>query len=291
VNGTPHNPYAAPQAEVADRAANRLPLPVPIVKALIAAALAFAIWAVIFTFESFALQGTRSWVFLAETIAPLAILQAWVLTEIRRGSTWARFAQAVLVVCAGIGMVPILVDLGQSEPLLASIELVDLFLGAGAVYLLFVPGRDWFQRRNYMDLHGTAAPPRNVTIALGLIAAATIVQTAFKVWEFLRDGDFGGDPRAWVRTLAWCGIVAMLCIHMSRRQNWARLVYVAITLVVFLEQCYYFGAARRELGEDAHLLWSVRFLVPLALPLALALVAVHLLCFSSGAWFRAVDRR
>lgn len=128
--------------------------------------------------------------------------------------------------------------------------------------------------------------PRGVTIALGLILGAVLLQALTNIYG-LQQVNFQTD-HPWLVGFNFASylLYGIFCHQMAQRRGWPRLVLLVITLVVFAQLCLVLGAAWRILfGEEmAYLL--PRFLFIRVFPLAMTLAALHLLFFSSGTWFR-----
>ena len=128
--------------------------------------------------------------------------------------------------------------------------------------------------------------PRAVSIALGLVLGAVILQMLSLLlflqetnWQVFRPWPWAGRAFDWL-------LVGFLCHQMSRRRNWARIVLLCLALISFAQLCYGIGAARRYLLKEEFLDLMPRFVLVQVLPVAMTLLALHLLFFSSGDWFR-----
>ena len=72
----------------------------------------------------------------------------------------------------------------------------------------------------------------------------------------------------------------------ARAKGWARLVLLILTVIGFAQVCMAAGMAWRRAPEMWEFLLGFPYLFGTVLPLVLNFVALHLLYFSSGKWFR-----
>jgi len=129
------------------------------------------------------------------------------------------------------------------------------------------------------------ARPRGVNIALALIGAALAMQV-FGTLRNLQDTGFHVDsPWPLAGRVLDILVFAVLLERIARGKGWARTVLLAINLWSFALLCYGIGLAIRY-TLDYELFFSPEFLFLRALPMILNFVALHLLYFSNGAWFR-----
>jgi ABC-type xylose transport system permease subunit len=128
--------------------------------------------------------------------------------------------------------------------------------------------------------------PRNVTIALVLLSAALAIP-ALNALKALQDTNFQ-VAYLWpfARYVIFLALVAILIFLLARAKGWARPVLLILTLVGFAQVCTAVGMAWRRAPEMWEFLLSFPYLFGTVLPLVLNFVALHLLYFSSGKWFR-----
>jgi hypothetical protein len=128
--------------------------------------------------------------------------------------------------------------------------------------------------------------PRNVNIALALIGAGVVLLVFVVLRDFQSQG-FHVESSRWLLTsAAWCIVYAVICHQITRRRDWARLVLLILTVASFLQLCWAVGATWRAFPDLWSDFFSASFVLSRLLPVAMNLVALHLLYFSSGNWFR-----
>jgi len=134
-----------------------------------------------------------------------------------------------------------------------------------------------------------AAPrvrPRSVNIALGLIVGGLLLQLLLQVWHLWQVNFSIGDT--WQSALA-AGlflIYGLLCHQLARGRSWPRIILLILTLGGFASTCFALGYARKLDIPLTDLLTTPVFLFNRLLPMLLNFIALHLLFFSSGTWFR-----
>ena len=139
-----------------------------------------------------------------------------------------------------------------------------------------------------IDLPAPALPerPRNVNIALVLVGAGLLIQLLAKL-KYLQDSGFQVDnPVALALAGVDFAIMGVIFHQLARGKRWARLVMLILMLLVFAQQCTVVGYVWRQLPDMWDWLPSAQWLVPRVLPMAMDFIALHLLYFSSGDWFR-----
>ena len=128
--------------------------------------------------------------------------------------------------------------------------------------------------------------PRNVNIALCLIGGGALVQ-ALAVLKNLQDSYFQVyDPRSMALVAADFAIVGVILYLLARGKSWARILLLILALVAFARLCTAIGYAWRQDPELWESLLGAETLVVRVLPAVMNFVALHLLYFSSGDWFR-----
>jgi hypothetical protein len=128
--------------------------------------------------------------------------------------------------------------------------------------------------------------PRNVSVALYLMGGSLLLQFLVQVWSFQRNGFHILQPRETAIAVAWIALGVLLCHQLARGKGWPRIVLSIVMLGNFVTTAYYLGFALRHSPQDLVFFYSTRFLLNRALPLLMNLVALHLLYFASGDWFR-----
>ena len=130
------------------------------------------------------------------------------------------------------------------------------------------------------------ARPRNVTIALVLLLVALAIP-ALSALKTLVDANFQVETLQNLASYAiYLGLMAVLIFLIARAKGWARLVLLILTIIGFAQLCMAVGMAWRRAPEMWEFLLSFPYLFGTVLPLVLNFVALHLLYFSSGKWFR-----
>lgn len=128
--------------------------------------------------------------------------------------------------------------------------------------------------------------PRSVNIALALLGAGVVLLVLVVLRDFQNEGFHVDSPRRILVPAAWCIFYAVICHQITRGRDWARLVLLILTVASFLQLCWVVGATWRMFPDLWSDLFSATFLLSRLLPMAMNLVALHLLYFSSGDWFR-----
>jgi hypothetical protein len=127
--------------------------------------------------------------------------------------------------------------------------------------------------------------PRAVNIALVLAGLALLIPLLADL-KALQDAQFQfGNLRYW---MLYGGQVVLLCLlyhQMAHGRNWARVIYLILVLLTFAKLFWTVGGIVRLMPEQIPMLYGPTFIAARWLPLALNLVALHLLYFSSGNWF------
>ena len=128
--------------------------------------------------------------------------------------------------------------------------------------------------------------PRKVTIALVLLSIALAIP-ALNALKALQEVNFQVEhPLALASHAVYLGLMAVLIFLIARAKGWARLVLLILTLIGFAQLCTAVGMAWRRAPDMWQFLLSFPYLFGTVLPLMLNFVALHLLYFSSGNWFR-----
>jgi len=128
--------------------------------------------------------------------------------------------------------------------------------------------------------------PRNVNIAVALIGAGVVLLVLVVLRDFQGEGFQVQSSRQILMPAAWCIFYAVICHQIARARDWARLVLLILTVASFLQLCWVVGATWRAFPDSWRYFFSANFLLSRLLPMTMNLVALHLLYFSSGDWFR-----
>jgi len=125
-----------------------------------------------------------------------------------------------------------------------------------------------------------------VTIALVLVGVGVIARLLnyLNLWQLQGYGPF--NLRTFALVLAGILLLAAICYWIREGRSWARVLLLILTGVGFAGFCFNLGFVIRQMPEQIPTLYAPRFLLAVALPLLMNLIALHLLYFSSGNWFR-----
>jgi hypothetical protein len=135
--------------------------------------------------------------------------------------------------------------------------------------------------------HELPPRPRNVNIALALIGAGVVLLVLVVLRNFLGGGFHVESTRWMLVPAAWCIFYGVICHQIAHGKDWARLVLLILTVGSFLQLCWAVGVTWRVFPDSWSDFLGASFLLSRLLPMAMNLVALHLLYFSSGDWFRA----
>jgi hypothetical protein len=130
------------------------------------------------------------------------------------------------------------------------------------------------------------ARPRNVNIALGLIVGALLIPLLASL-KALQEMNFNvSSPLGiWIAAAGYL-ILGVICHQIAQGRRWARMVQLIIVLVTFATMCWALGYIWRQAPEVRGMLMEPELLLTRVVPLVMNLIALHLLYFSSGDWFR-----
>ena len=130
------------------------------------------------------------------------------------------------------------------------------------------------------------ARPRNVNIALGLIGGGVLIRVIMTLKLYQESNFEITNPFMLVGPIGGLVLLGVIIHQIARGKRWARLLLLLLTLFVFAQMCLAIGYFWRNAPPG---MWGVllntHFLGTQVLPLAMNLVALHLLYFSSGDWF------
>jgi hypothetical protein len=148
VSEPPRNPYAPPKAPLHDApnaVAERPPRPIVLAMRLLWGSLALSVVTLAMDWQEFGAGMPLELVvcIVAGTYAISGVLY-W---KVGAGANWARIVVLVLVALAMAMTFPDLPEIAQRAPLVAGLDLICRFAEVFAMYLAFVPGRDWFRKQ------------------------------------------------------------------------------------------------------------------------------------------------
>ena len=142
-----HNPYSAPRSAVTDT-----PLPpkerprvVVIAVALLWTEVALGLLNSLLDWEYLNADTPAAFVLIVQGV--FVALSVLINVMIWRGRNWARIVALVLTILGVAGYAPQIGADFARAPLMAVLGMVELLLDIIALYLVFVPGRQWFARR------------------------------------------------------------------------------------------------------------------------------------------------
>jgi filamentous hemagglutinin family protein len=130
------------------------------------------------------------------------------------------------------------------------------------------------------------ARPRNVMVAIGLIVGALLVQLLGILTVLQAANFYVANPRGIIIIAAEFVLLGVISHQIAQARRWARLVLLILTLVNFARICWGVGYIWWQAPEAWDLLVDPHYLLTNILPLLMNMVALHLLYFSSGDWFR-----
>ena len=130
------------------------------------------------------------------------------------------------------------------------------------------------------------ARPRNMLIAIGLIVGALLIELLGTLKALLDANFYVANPRGLVIFAAQFVLLGVISHQIAQGRRWARLVLLILTLLAFAQLCWGVGYIWRVAPEAWDLLVDPQYLLTNILPLLMNFVALHLLYFSSGDWFR-----
>lgn len=142
-----HNPYSAPRSAVTDSPPPPMGRPriVGIAVALLWTEVALGLldslldWKQVTTGEAAPVVLIVDVVFVGLSV--LINIMIW------RGRNWARIVALVLTMLGVVSLAPVIGAEFARAPFVTVLVMIELLLDAIALYLVFVPGRQWFARR------------------------------------------------------------------------------------------------------------------------------------------------
>jgi hypothetical protein len=142
------NPYAPPEASVADgdqEPAREKPLAIRRAVALMWSSLALNILIFVIDWRFQVSQSPALVAVLSELIG--VALSVWLIVKITVGRNWARIVYLVLLALALIVIVPEILGSASRAAHVAGLRMIELGMDFATMYLVFVPGREWFRKR------------------------------------------------------------------------------------------------------------------------------------------------
>ncbi len=130
------------------------------------------------------------------------------------------------------------------------------------------------------------ARPRNVHIAIGLIVGALLIMLLAILKGLYAANFYVANPRGVAMFAVEFTLLGVICHQIAQRRGWARLVLLMLVLVTFARLCWAIGYVWRQDPDLWDIFLGTNYLLTRILPLVMNFVALHLLYFSSGDWFR-----
>jgi hypothetical protein len=128
--------------------------------------------------------------------------------------------------------------------------------------------------------------PRAVNIALLLIAAGMLAQLLVQLW-FLQQARFLiGDHWQAAFSVGLFALYGFICLQLAQGRSWPRVVLLILTVAGFASTCYAIGVMHKLEIPVTELLRTPIYLFNRLVPMVLNFVALHLLFFECGDWFR-----
>ena len=124
----------------------------------------------------------------------------------------------------------------------------------------------------------------NLAVILVGVGVVARLLNYLNLWQLRGYGPL--NLRTFALVLAGILLLAAICYWIRAGRSWARMLLLILTGVGFAGFCFNLGFVIRQMPEMIPTLYAPRFLLAVALPLLMNLIALHLLYFSSGDWFR-----
>lgn len=142
------NPYSPPRAAVADPDSEPLrTLPRAVRRAVILMIASYALNTVILGLD-WRFEASRTPPFAIVVLQVLAfVITVWLAWKIFAGRNWARIVLLVLTVPSVPALFADAITTAPRAAPIAGLDLLEMGLDIGAVYLLFFPGHEYFRRR------------------------------------------------------------------------------------------------------------------------------------------------
>jgi len=142
-----HNPYSAPRSTVTDTPPPPMERPrvVIIAVALLWTEVALGLLESLLDWKNLmASESARFGLIVDVLFVGLSVL---INIMIWRGRNWARIVALVLTMLAVVGFAPVVGVEFARAPIVTLLGMSEMLLDVIALYLVFVPGRQWFARR------------------------------------------------------------------------------------------------------------------------------------------------
>ena len=142
-----HNPYSAPRSAVTDTPPPPMERPrvVVIAVALLWTEVALGLLESLLDWKNLmANESARFGLIVDVLFVGLSVL---INIMIWRGRNWARIVALVLTMLAVVGFAPVIGVEFARAPFVTLLGMSEMLLDVIALYLVFVPGRQWFARR------------------------------------------------------------------------------------------------------------------------------------------------
>ena len=142
-----HNPYSAPRSAVTDTPLPPMERPrvVVIAVALLWTEVALGLLESLLDWKHVTAGEAATFVLIVDGV--FLVLSVLINLMIWRGRNWARIVALVLTVLGVVGFAPVIGAEFARAPFVTVLGMIELLLDAVALYLVFVPGRQWFAAR------------------------------------------------------------------------------------------------------------------------------------------------
>ena len=142
-----HNPYSAPRSAVTDALAPPMERPrvVVIAVALLWTEVALGLLESLLDWRNLMASDSARFGLIVDVL--FVGLSVLINIMVWRGRNWARIVGLVLTILGVVGFAPVVGAEFARAPFVTLLVMVELLLDVIALYLVFVPGRQWFARR------------------------------------------------------------------------------------------------------------------------------------------------
>jgi hypothetical protein len=142
-----HNPYSAPRSIVTDTPPppRERPRVVVIAVALLWTEVALGLLESLLDWENLTANDSARFGLIVDVL--FVGLSVLINIMVWRGRNWARIVGLVLTILGVVGFAPVVGAEFARAPFVTLLVMVELLLDVIALYLVFVPGRQWFARR------------------------------------------------------------------------------------------------------------------------------------------------
>jgi hypothetical protein len=142
-----HNPYSAPRSIVTDTPPPPMERPrvVVIAVALLWTEVALGLLESLLDWENLTANDSARFGLIVDVL--FVGLSVLINIMVWRGRNWARIVGLVLTILGVVGFAPVVGAEFARAPFVTLLVMVELLLDVIALYLVFVPGRQWFARR------------------------------------------------------------------------------------------------------------------------------------------------